>query len=388
MNNKRVYKIASLTTISATVRAFYRGQFEALNEVGVETTVICAPDSDLTCFLPDGVRLIPVGFTRVVNPLKDLAVIWCLYRLFRQEQFDLVQYATPKAALLGSLAAFAARIPVRLYLLWGLYYEGQTGLRRKILACIEWLIGRLSTHVLPNSHEMMRTLVEQKIISQSKCEVLLYGSACGIDFDEYDIEKWRPQRREVRTSLGLTDDDVLVGIFGRLTGDKGINETVKAFHQLAERIFNVYLLVIGEPEEKDKPLPETLKEIQNHPRIFKLSRQESLLPFYTALDIVCLPTYREGFPQTHLEAQAMMVPVVSTDINGVREAVAPNETGLLVEPKNVEALIESLEKLIIDKPLRRRMGYNGRIRTFQLYNQKDIIKAIVQHRLFLLEAVN
>jgi glycosyltransferase involved in cell wall biosynthesis len=385
--NKR-YKIASLTTVASTTKFFFKGQFPALCRAGVYPTIICADDPDLQSVLPEGSNVIPIELTRVLSPLKDFKALCRLYKIFRKEKYDLVQYASPKAALLGSVAAFFARIPIRLYLVWGLYYEGQAGIKRNIHKFFEWVICLFSTHVLPNSHEMADTIVRQKIVPRKKCQVLLNGSACGIDFNEFDIEKWRPQRKTVREALGIPAGSVIVGIFGRLTGDKGVNEGVEAFLHIADRNPHVYLLVIGNQEEKDKLLPETIEQIKNHPRILNLPHQESLLPYYSALDIICLPTYREGFPQTPLEAQAMEVPVVSTDISGVREAVVKNKTGFLVEPKNSKALVEPLMKLIRDKSLRKEMGCEGRKRTYRLFNQEKIIQAVVQHRLSLLKKSN
>lgn len=377
--------MVSLTTVASTIKAFQKGQFDALNHVGIHTTVICMEDTDLHRFLPNGTDIISVEFSRVLSPLKDIKVLCRLYKIFRKEKFDMIQYASPKAALLGSIAAYFAQVPVRLYLLWGLYYEGQTGTKKCILKYFERIICLLSTHILPNSHEMADFIVQQKIAPKRKCKVLLRGSACGIDFEEFDIEKWRHQRKHVRETLGISDDSILIGLPGRLTGDKGVNEIVEAFGQIAQQISNVYLLIIGNQEEKDRPLPETIEQIANHSRILSLPWQKSLLPYYTAMDIICLPTYREGFPQTPLEAQAMEVPVVSTDISGVREAVVKNETAFLVEPRNSNALIEPLMKLIRDESLRKKMGCEGRKRTFKMFNQKDIIQAVVQHRLSLLE---
>jgi glycosyltransferase involved in cell wall biosynthesis len=379
--------MASLTTVGGTTRAFLKGQFEALNCVGIRTTVICAEDPDLNKVLPKETEYIPVEFTRVFSPLKDLKALWILYRIFHKEKFDLVQYASPKAALLGSIAAFCTRVPIRLYLLWGLYYEGQTGITKNLYKFLEWFISLLSTHILPNSHEMANHIIQQKIVPQRKCEVLLNGSACGIDFEEYNIEKWRPQRGSVRQELGLSNDSVLIGVFGRLTGDKGINETVDAFRQIAQQVPNVYLLVIGNQEEKDNLLPATIEEIKKHSRIISLPYQQTLLPYYAAIDIICLPTYREGFPQTPLEAQAMEIPVVSTDISGVREAVINNKTGFLVKPRDSRALVEPILKLINDKDLRIQMGCEGRKRVLEMFNQKNIIQAVVQHRLKLCQSL-
>lgn len=377
-------RMAVLTTISGTIRAFYKGQFKALSKAGINITVICTNDPDLPNFLPDEVNFIPVDFTRVLSPLKDFKVLCHLFRIFSKEKYDLVQYSTPKAALLGSISSFFARVPIRIYLLWGLYYEGQRGIKRTILKFFEKIICFLSTHILPNAREMADVVEEQGLTKKSKCEVILNGSACGVDLEEFNPENWKHCCEPMRDSLKIPPDSVVIGIFGRLTGDKGVNEIVAAFREIARQMNNVFLLVIGNQEEKDRLPPETEKTIRSHPQVRALDRQKELFPYYATIDIICLPSYREGFPQTHLEAAAMELPVVSTDIMGCREAIVNDETGFLVEPRNSEALIEPLKKLILDPQLRETMGRAGRRRVEQMFDCKDVIQAVVEHRLKLL----
>ena len=176
-------------------------------------------------------------------------------------------------------------------------------------------------------------------------------------------------------------------MFGRLTGDKGVNEIVTAFVRITKEIDNIFLLVIGVQEQKDKLLKETERRIKSHSRIKALGWQKTLLPYYATIDIFCLPSYREGFPQSPLEAQAMEIPVVSTNIMGVRESIVDNQTGFLVEPRNTEALIEPLKKLMLDSELRKKMGLRGRERVEKMFDSKDVIKATVEHRLKLLSKI-
>lgn len=188
----------------------------------------------------------------------------------------------------------------------------------------------------------------------------------------------------MREQYKIPADAVVVGTVARLTGDKGICELVTAFEKVAQEINNVYLLVVGKQEEKDR-LPAHIEQALNkHPRIRAVGRQNKPIPYFAAMDIFCLPTYREGFGEVNLEAQAMKLPVVSTNIIGPRESVADGQTGFLVEPRNSEALVEPLRKLILDPLLRIQMGEKARQRVEKMFDQKELIETVVRHRIKLI----
>jgi glycosyltransferase involved in cell wall biosynthesis len=377
-------KICILTTISLSIKSFYRGQFEALRHAGFEVTVICADDPELAGWLPEGVRFIPVPFSRVLSPFSDLAVLFRLYTIFRKEKFSIIQYSTPKASLLGAIAAFLANAPARIYILWGLYYMGQLGFKYRLFKCIEKIICRLSHKILPISHEMVDFALNEGLGSKEKYEVMLNGSACGVDLDRFDPDKWKESRPKIRDQFQIPENGIVIGTVARLTGDKGINELVAAFDRICEKISGIYLLLVGMEEEKDRLLPETEQMIRNNPRVRTTGWQDNPLPFYAAMDIFCLPTYREGFGEVNLEAQAMGLPVISTDTIGPRESIEKGTTGFLVEPKSTEALIEPLTELIRSPQLRGQMGQLGRQRVMDKFDRRKMVEAIVQHRLSLL----
>jgi len=381
------YSLCILTTTSSSIRAFYQGQLEALNKAGFKTTVVCAEDNQLRGFLPSETAIVAMGFTRVLSPIQDIKTLWRLYRFFQSRKFDIVQYSTFKASLLGAIAAFATRVPIRIYILWGLYYMGQSGLKRFVFRLIEKLICRMSTDIVPIAHEMVDLVGTEGLDKASKCEVILNGSACGIDFEKLECRKYPDGRRRIRKECDLPEQAVVIGVIARLTGDKGINELVAAFTKIAEEIDDVYLLIVGQQEEKDRLLPVTEKIIASHPNIRSVGWQDNPIPYYMAMDIFCLPTYREGFGEVNLEAQAMGLPVVSTNVIGPRESVDSGQTGFLVEPRSSKALVEPLKKLILDPEMRKNMGQKGRERVEQLFNRDDWIQAMVRHRLRLLSDV-
>ena len=376
-----------MTTISASIKSFYQGQIEAMNKAGMNTTVICAEGAPLHEILPAETDFVPIEFRRVLSPVADLKAFWQLYKVFRNRKFDIVQYSTPKASLLGAIAAFAAQVPVRIYILWGLYYVGQTGLKKCICKLFEKLICRLSTNIVPIAHEMVDFAEREGLCKRSKCEVMLNGSACGVDLEKFDPKKWLEERSRIRDEYHIPERGIVIGVIARLTGDKGINELIKAFVEIAEEIRYVYLLIVGGPEEKDKLRPDVDAMIETHPRVCAVGWQENPVPYYMAMDIFCLPTYREGFGKVNLEAQAMGLPVVSTNVIGPRESVADGETGFLVEPRNFKVLVEPLRKLVLDSDLRKNMGQKGRKRVEQMFDCKDVIRAVVEHRLKLLSRI-
>lgn len=374
------YKVAVLVTTTFTIRAFYRLPLYGFKEAGIDVTVISAADGELGD-IPPGVRFAPCGLTRTSTPLRDLNALWQLYRHFRAERYDLIQYSTPKASLLGSIAACAARIPTRLYLNWGLYYEGKTGWKRRVFQWIEWITSKCSTQVIPNSQASLDTLVADRIVRREKCTVIRHGSPCGIDLNRFNADEYAPQHDDIRASFELPSDAIVLGVLGRLTGDKGLHEIVGAFCTLAERHPNLYMLIVGMEEEKDRLREETSRQIREHPRIKHFGWRWQIVPFYAAIDIFCLPSYREGLPQSVLEAQAMGKPVVCSDIAPCREAIEEEVTGLLAEVRSTQALIPPLERLISDAALRERFGAAARERIRQRFRSEDVLRDLVDHRL-------
>ena len=379
--------ICILTTTPGSIMVFYQGQIEALKKAGFKITVVCADNKRISLTLPEGVDLVLVDFSRIIRPIRDISVFWKLYKLFRNRKFEIIQYSTLKASLLGSIAAFCAKSPIRIYILWGQYYMGLTGVKRFIMKMVEKIICRISTHILPISHEMVDFIVKEGVTVRSKCGVMLNGSACGVDLERYNPETAKHFRDVIREKLAIPTNAVVIGTVARLTGDKGVNELVKAFDALCREFPLIYLLLVGTKEEKDQLRPSTEKILNKNPKICAVGWQPDPIPYYAAMDIFCLPTYREGFGEVNLEAQAMCLPVVSTDVMGPRESVKNEVTGFLVKAGSSEALLEPLRRLAMSAELRKNMGKIGRERVGQMFNRKDMIKAVVDHRLNLVKEI-
>lgn len=373
-------KICYVTTISTTVKAFILPVLAHLKEnTDWEISVICSDDPSLQELLPEGVRYIPVKMERGIS-LSGIGAMVKMIRIFRKEKFDLVQYSTPNASLYASLAAWLARIPVRLYCQWGIAYVGFHGLKRKIFKTIEKLVCSLSTWIEPDSFGNLRFSHAEGLYPEDKGSVIWNGSASGVNLTKFDISNKALWRKQIRQKLGLDDHATVLGFVGRITGDKGVNEMFTAFQKILQTYPHAYLMLVGSME-KAESVDEAL---------YDWARQESHVLFcgYTnvveqylsAMDIYLLPSYREGFGSVVIEAEAMGLPVIVSDIPGPTDAMVRNETGLVVPVKDADALAEAMEKLIQDAALRETYGAAGQTFAAGKFEQKKLAEYILEDR--------
>jgi N,N'-diacetylbacillosaminyl-diphospho-undecaprenol alpha-1,3-N-acetylgalactosaminyltransferase len=381
---RKKIKICIVTTVPISVSSFYGKQLGFLSQNGFEVTVITSSSEGLDKFINGTTKLVLVGLTRVISPLKDIKAFFQMYGIFRKSGFDIVQYSSPKAALIASSAAWLCGVPVRLYLMWGIYYTGQQGLKKRIFKLIEKLTCFLSTHVSPDSHGNMIFAMSQGLCKANKMSVVGMGSANGLDLERFDPTRFKEQRGDLRKSLDIPPEAVVIGFLGRLRSDKGVNELIKAFSRLSRENDRLYLVLIGPQETREHPLEnEVQEEIRTNHKIKYLGFQQETEKFLSIMDIFVLPSYREGFGVVNLEASAMRLPVISTDIPGPRDSVLNNKTGILVKAKTVEPLAEAMQKLILDPVLRGKMGEAGR-QWVTNFEQGKHWQAIKKHRLNLL----
>ena len=373
-----------MSTVGLNVRAFFFGQFAYLHEHGFNFTVVTSEPTRDGLALPDQTTYRSIPLTRTITPYQDLKSIWKLYRLFRANRFDLVQYTTPKGALLGSIAAWLARVPIRLYFLWGVYYVGRHGIKRRFFKFLERLTCWLSTHVIFDGFGIRAFAIREGLCAGAHTSVIGRGSDNGIDTSRFDRAKYAEAGRAIRRQWGIPEDAKVIGTVTRLVGDKGINELVAAFVRLAESHRDAYLLLVGPEEEKDQPMPATLRAMREHPRIVLPGMQEDTLPYYAAMSIFSLATYREGFSAVNLEAAAMGLPVVTTDAIGAGESILDGETGIVVPVRNTDELAEALGRLLDDTELSRTMGEAGRNWVEENFEQSKFWEGVLRHRQQLL----
>lgn len=377
-------KLAIGATVSQTIRAFYQGQLEYMVAQGYKITIITAPDPGLRQDLPPEVELHFVDFSRELTPWRDLKTLIHLIGFFRQQRFDMIQYSTPKSTLLCAIAGWIAGVPCRLYCMWGIYYSAMEGAKRSFYKTIEKFVCSISTHISPDGKDNRAFAIEEGLFCESKSSVVGEGSANGIDLARFDPDAHQNRGHQLREELRIEARSTVIGSVTRMVKDKGIEELVLAFDKLSKDLPHAYLLLVGPREDHRSPLSAiTWETIKNHPRIRWVGPQTEVPDYYAAMDIFVLPSYREGFGIVNLEASAMRLPVISTDVNGPRESIVPGKTGLLVPVREVDPLCEAMKKLALDPTLRKEMGESGRRRVVDSFDSKIMMRLWDEHRMKL-----
>lgn len=321
----------------------------------------------------DAVKRLEVPMERHISPLRDLRSLWRLVRVFRRERPDMVHSMTPKAGLLCMLAAWITRVPVRVHMFTGLVFPTATGVKRRILMATDRLTCACATHVLPEGEGVKRDLLDNGI-TRKPIKVLGYGNCRGIDLDRFD-----PTLPEIQAEAAkLRKPEVFTFIaIGRLVGDKGINELVAAFSRLNRELPATRLILVGPQEKELDPLsPATLSEIESNPAIEAVGNQADVRPWLAAADCHVLASYREGFPNVVIEAGAMGLPQIVTDINGANEIIINGQNGTIIPPKDTEELYAAMHRIAGDSDLRRTQAANARALIASRYEQSYVRRCL------------
>ena len=339
-------KLIRAVTASQSI-GFFEPIVPDLQAKGYEVVSVSSPGLEVQHLREMGVKCIEVSMERHISLSKDIVSLWKLIKVFRKEKPDIVHSMTPKAGMLCMLAAWICRVPVRIHTFTGLVWPTASGLKRKILMATDWLTCACATHVIPEGEGVKNDLLNHGI-TQKPLKVLGYGNVRGIDLVHY------ARTEEVMRKAGkIRVKDVFTFVFvGRIVKDKGINELVAAFKRLQAREPKTRLILVGEYEDALDPItPEARKEIDNNPYILAVGKQEDVRPWLAASDALVFPSYREGFPNVVIEAGAMGLPSIVTDINGSREIIQDGVNGLIVPSKNEDALLKKMERLVDDTAL-------------------------------------
>lgn len=365
-------KLCYVATIPAVVNSFLRGHIQAAAEK-YEVTVVC---NNADAYLLDGLkaRIILLPVERKPSFWKDLLVLFKLFKLFRHEQFDIVHSHMPKTALLGMLAAWLTGVPIRINTFHGEVWATRSGWCRKALKLFDQLVGLLTTDILVVSPSQRSFLVNEGILPQGKAKVIGAGSICGVDPLQFHPDPGA--RRTMREDLGITQDAKVILFVGRLNRDKGMLDLATAFDTIARHHPNVVLLLVG--AEEDVPFSQ-IQEIcyMERDRLYYASFTPAPERYMAAADIFCLPSYREGFGMTIIEAAACGVPTVASCIYGITDAVEDGKTGLLFSAGDVAGLTQCLLKLIDDQYLRQEMGDAARVRALKLFPSHKITEGML-----------
>jgi glycosyltransferase involved in cell wall biosynthesis len=375
--------VVHVMTIAAST-AFLRGQASFVRNAGFVVHAITSPGPELDEFgRREGVSVHPLAMTRRISPVADLAALYRLYRLLRSIRPEIVHAHTAKGGLLGMLAAWLAGTPVRVYHIRGLRSGSLSGARRLLLHVIEWASCVLAHRVLAVSESMRATAVAEGLCPTGKITVIAGGSGNGVD-----VTRFAPPDasvgRATRARLHIPEDARVVGFVGRVALDKGIVELAHAWTRLRDRDAAVHLLVVG-PLDDDDPVPAAVIDgLRSDPRVHFTGSVRDTPPLYAAMDVLALPTYREGFSNVALEAAAMGLPIVATRVPGCIDAVQDGRTGTLVPPRDPEALLGAIETYLGDPALRERHGMAGRLRTVAEFQPRAIWEGILREYAALL----
>lgn len=378
-------KICFITTISATLSSFVLDTAEYLHKNGeYDITFICNYDKDFAETLPEYIHFISVPMPRGINILGSIKSIRLLSKLFKKEKFDMVQYSTPNASMYASIAAKSAKIPVRLYCQWGVVYVAMSGIKRKIFKTIERMVCRYSTQVQPDSTGNLEFCRKEGLYDETKSLVIWNGSAKGLDLTTFDISKKAEYAKEIKKKYNIDESVPVIGFVGRLGKEKGCNELFTAFKSLKEQFPTLKLMFVGPNEKEDTIEPELLVYFRECDDIIKTGRVANVEKYIAAMDIFVLPSYREGFGMSVIEASAMEVPVVVTKYPGPSSAMEEGITGISVPVRDSNALTLAIADLLENKEKSIAMGRAGRKFVEQNFEQKEFIRKYIENRMNLL----
>ena len=364
-------RLCVIVTVDITLQNLCRGRFEYFMERGYDVTVVCAPTPLAAEIEARGVRLHTAPLSRAVTPLRDLRALWNLYRFLKREQFDLIEVSTPKASLIGAVAARLAGAPLVVHLLRGLAYQHQKGLTYRLLRMSHRIACRFAHRVIAISQTNLEQACKDGVCSREKIVVLGQGSSNGVDLDRFSPVD-DATAKGARRRLDIPDDAIVAGCVARMTRDKGMVELVDAFTALGETMPHLYLLLVGDYEQRDRPPPRIVEAIEQHPRILCVGWQEDTRSFFSVMDFFVLPTYREGLSTVLLEAAAMGLPLITTAASGWSEQVDDDATTLFVPTGDTTELKEAMGKLASSAELRAQLGKAGRSRVEQHYDNRKV----------------
>lgn len=366
-------KILRATTIPMSLDIFCKGMLRELS-CKYEVIALTSPGKEIQAIKErEKVRVIEISIERHISIGKDIVSLWHIIKTFWKEKPTMVHSMTPKAGLLCMMAAWLTRVPIRVHTFTGLVFPTATGLKRKVLMATDWLTCACATHIIPEGEGVKNDLLNNGI-TKKPMRVLGYGNVKGVDMEYYRVSE------EIRVkSEELRKPDTFTFLFvGRIVGDKGINELCEAFDKLSS-MANVRLLLVGPYEDSLDPISQKSKDIiEQNPAIESVGGKfgDDLLPYYAASDCFVFPSYREGFPNTVLEAGAMGLPSIVTDINGSREIIIEGENGVIVKPQNADALYEAMLNMVKNKEDRERMAGNARKMIADRFEQGFVRKCL------------
>ena len=381
-------KICIITTLWSSITNWIKPFLDEYNNNQIDVTIVCNMDEEYEEKLKKEYPFVHtkrIPFPRGINFLGSLKSIFELIKFFKREKFDLVQYSTPNASFYASCAAKICRIPVRLYCQWGMVYITQSGIKRMIFKNLERVICKNSTVIQPDSIGNLEFCRKEGFYNENNSCVIWNGSAKGLDLTHYDILKKADYSLEIKEKYGIKEGDIVIGFVGRLGREKGCNELFSMFRSIKKDYPTAKLLFVGPIEKEETIEPELLDYFKTCEDIIKTGRVSDVEKYFAAMDVFVLPSYREGFGMSVVEASAMGIPVVVTKYPGPSGGMIDGVTGIAVDIQDLIGLETAVRSLISDGRKAFEMGEAGRKYAVESFNYEIFKQKLIDNRLSLLK---
>lgn len=368
-------QICIIASSKITIKTFLLSHIKALNNAYEINIVVNANPESFPELIELGIKIIPVDIMRTIAPMKDMTVLIKLIAVFGKGKYQFIHSVTPKAGLLAMIAGAIVRVPVRTHIFTGQVWVTRKGIARWLLKMMDRLIAGLATHVLADSRSQRQFLVDENVVSPNKISVLANGSICGVN-----TARFRPDaraRKEIREKLGLCETDVLFIFLGRLKRDKGVLDLGIAFNRTFHNIKNAHLLFVGPDEEHLQGEITSIAQLADNVHFIPYTDKPEY--YMASADVLCLPSYREGFGNVIIEAAACGVPAIGSRIYGIIDAIKENETGFLYDAGDIDALGNLMKKFYSSPVIRKTMGDKAQERAKYFFSAEQVTAAWLEY---------
>lgn len=371
-------KLIRVTTSDISLFLLLRGQLKFLNNY--YEVVGLSSDTGLLHQVEkrEGIRVIELAMRREISIMRDLLCLWHMYRIFKKEKPFIVHTNTPKGSLLSMIAALVAKVPHRIYTVTGLRYQGASGVGRFVLMSMERLTCLCANKVIPEGEGVKRTLIADGI-TRKPLKVIHNGNINGINTHYFSPEGRQTQREETRRRLGIEADEFAFIFIGRIVKDKGMDELAEAMNRLLRMNKKCKLMLVGWFEREQGSITEEHENFfRNNDSVSYVGYKKDVRPYLAAADALVFPSYREGFPRVVLEAGAMGLPSIVTDINGCNEIIVEGENGVIIPPRDKNSLYEAMLHFIDNPDKTTAMAANARRMIQEKYEHQDVVEALLE----------
>ncbi len=369
-------KLIRITTVPMSLDKLMEGQMKFMASQGFEVIGVSSPGALLEKVgNKEGIRVKGIKMSRKITPIQDVKAVLKLYKFLKKEKPFIVHTHTPKAGIVGMLASYLAKVPNRLHTVAGLPLLEAKGIKRKVLNVVEKMTYTFATRVYPNSYGLKNIIVDENFTKEEKLKVIANGSSNGIDTSYFSSALFSEEDRQIlRDNLNIQKEDFVFIFVGRIVGDKGMNELVAAFEKLSKENKNVKLLLVGSFEDDLDPLHEkTTSTINNNKQIISVGYQNDVRPYFSVANVLTFPSYREGFPNVVMQAGAMGLPSIVSNINGCNEIIEAQKNGMIIPVKSIASLYNAMLLMMKEKQMR----LNARTMIKNRFEQKVVWEVLL-----------